>query len=70
MTYEVVCPLALAVEAAYGRYDDIYVGIFRTGEVNTWTRQEEYGIQVINGDEDINLVTVNDCIEHIKEVVD
>ena len=62
MNRDIAEVLGWAVEAAYGRYDDIYVGLFRY--------EKEYGVQVINGDEVSSLFTSKDCIDHIKEWVD
>ena len=68
MTRDIAEVLGWAIEAAYGRSDDIAVGIFLT----RLTKEdiEGYGVEVINGDTVDYLLHVWDCIDHIKELVD
>ena len=68
MNRDIAEVLGWAVEAAYGRYDDVSVGIFLTRLTKEGI--EGYGVEVSNGDTVDYLLDVEDCIDHIKEWVD
>jgi len=54
--------LCWAVAAAYGRLDDVSIELVR--------EEEDYVIQVSEGGDEFDLRTVDECIDHIKELAD
>lgn len=69
MSEHIAHVLSLAVEAAYGRRDDIGVWAFLSSNPGEY-EPNEYGIKITNGEIISFLYTVDECIEHIKGVVD